>query len=158
MSPAPQTNVMASQETDGYLAASNRIAPSRVIVLDVELELETGEVRARQGLQAQVVEVVVGVVQAEDSEVLGRLEDAGDGQASLGRVMDRGRGGAAKKALDVHVPARIEDVERLNQHSRSLPGWTASCGDRSASRSSVSGFGSSLPNTICGEQRGRHSS
>ncbi len=58
-----------------------------------------------------MVKVVVGVVKAEGGEVLGRLEDAGDREAGLGGVMDRGRGGAAGEALHVHVPARVEDME-----------------------------------------------
>ncbi len=48
----------------------------RVIVVDVELQLEAREVGARQVLQAQVIEVVVGVPQAQHGEILGGLEDA----------------------------------------------------------------------------------
>jgi len=88
-------------------------AVKRVVVLGVELEHEAREVGARQGLQAQVVEVVVGVAQAQHGEILGGLEDAGDRRAGLGGVGDGGRSGAAGEALDVHGPAGVEDMEGL---------------------------------------------
>ncbi len=62
-------------------------------------------------LEAQVVEVVVGVVEAEDGEILSGLEDAGDGDTRGGSVVQRGCCGAAGEALDMHVPARVEDLE-----------------------------------------------
>jgi hypothetical protein len=57
--------------------------------------------------QAQVVEVVVGVVEAQDCRILGSLEDAGDGDARLSGVMDGGGGGATGEALDLHGPALL---------------------------------------------------
>ena len=78
-----------------------------------------------------MVEAVVGVVEAQDGEILGDLEDPRNRQASLGRVMDRGRRRAAGEALDVHFPARVEDDERFCGHRRALssanqiPMWCA---------------------------------
>ncbi len=57
--------------------------------------------------------VEVGVVEGEDREVLGGLENAGDRHTGLRRVVDRRGGGAPAEALDVHVPAPVEDVERF---------------------------------------------
>jgi len=69
-------------------------------------------VRGR-GLQAQVVEVVVGVVEAQHGEIFGRLENAGDREAGLRGVVAGGRRRPAGEALDVHGPAGIEDLEGL---------------------------------------------
>ena len=69
-------------------------------------------VRGR-GLQAQVVEVVVGREELDVGEVLGRLENAGDREAGLRGVVEGGRGGPAGEALNVHGPAGIEDLEGL---------------------------------------------
>jgi hypothetical protein len=44
-----------------------------------------------------------------------RLEDAGDGQAGLGGVVDGSRGGAAGETLDVHGPAGIKYAEPLRR-------------------------------------------
>src|SRR5581483_1670328 len=93
-----------------------RGAVERVVLFEIEFELEAGAVGARQRLEAEVIEVVVGVVQAEDGEILGRLEDAGDGDAGLGGIVERDGGGPAGEALDVHVPVRVEDVEWLSGH------------------------------------------
>ena len=57
--------------------------------------------------------MVVGVVQAEDGEILGGQEDTGDGDAGLAGVVDRGGRAAAGEALDVRVPARVEKIGRL---------------------------------------------
>ena len=51
--------------------------------------------------------VEVGVVEGEDGEILGGLEDAGDRDARLSGVIDGGGGGAAGEALDVHGPALL---------------------------------------------------
>jgi len=97
-----------------------------VVVLDVELELEAGEVRPRQGLQAQVVEVVVGVEEAQDGEIFGRLEDPRDRDTRGGGVVKRCRRGLPGEALYVHVTARVEHVERFGSHK---------CGECKAARS-----------------------
>ena len=102
-------------------------AVERVVVLDVEFEFQAGEVRSRQVLQAQVVEVVVGVVEAEDGEILGGLEDAGDGDTRGCGVVQRGRRGAAGEALDMHVPARVEDPEGFCSHRNAHA--LGKCGD-----------------------------
>jgi len=70
----------------------------------------------RQRFQSQVVEVVAGVVEAEDGEILGRLKDGGDRDAGLGGVMDWGPGSTPGEALDVEVSARVEDVKCLRSY------------------------------------------
>ncbi len=87
-----------------------------VNVLDVEREAQAGGVRPRQVLHAQVVEVVVGIVEAEDREIFRRLEDAGEGQAALARIVHGGRRSAAGEALYVHVPAWVENAEEFDTH------------------------------------------
>ena len=67
--------------------------------------------RHREQLQAQVVVVVVGAEELDVSEVLGRLEDAGDPEARLGGVVVRGGRRAAGEALKLDVSARVEDVK-----------------------------------------------
>lgn len=64
-------------------------------------------------LQAQVVEVVVSVPPAQDREILGGLEDAGDGYTGLGSVVHRGGRATPREALRLEVPARVEDVKRF---------------------------------------------
>ena len=81
-------------------------AVERVVVLDIERQRQAGEVRPRQVLQAQVVEVIVGVVEAQDREVFGGLKDAGDGHTRRGRIVDRGRRAAPGEALQLEVAAR----------------------------------------------------
>ena len=88
----------------------------RVVVLDIERQGEAGEIRARQVPQAQVVVVIVRVVQAEDREVFCRLEDAGDGHTCRGRIVERRRGGATGEALRLEVPARVEDRKSFCGH------------------------------------------
>ncbi|MEK7754146.1 MAG: hypothetical protein AAB654_19635 [Acidobacteriota bacterium] len=78
-----------------------------MVVLDVELQLEAGEVGLQQLLQAQVVEVVVGIVETEQREIVGRPEDARDRQAGRGGVTDGGRPTAAPEALHLLLPARV---------------------------------------------------
>jgi hypothetical protein len=89
----------------------------RLLILNVELELQAGEIGLRQVLQPQVVEVIVGVVEAEDGEIFGGLADAGDRQAGFGRVMDGGRRGTAGETLHVHAPARVENVKRFRRQN-----------------------------------------
>ena len=91
-------------------------AVERVVVLDIELERQAGEVRPRQVLLAQVIEVVIGVIEAQDREVFGGLEDAGDGHTCRGRIVDRGRRAPPGEALQLKVTARIEDSERFGSH------------------------------------------
>ncbi len=78
------------------------------------------KVCSRQVLEAQVVEAVVGVVEAEDGEVLGRLEDAGDLEAGLGGVVNRGGCGATGEALKLEGAAGVEEEEVIRRHV-SLP-------------------------------------
>ncbi len=79
-----------------------------------------------------MVEVIVGVVKAEDGEVLDRLEDRREGQAGLGGVTDRSRGGAAGEALDVHRRAGVEDVQRLRGNNPNPGvGWRFGAADGS---------------------------
>jgi hypothetical protein len=56
-----------------------------------------------------VVEVVVGREELDVGEVLGRLEDAGDLEAGLGGVVERGGRGAAGEALKLDRAAGIEE-------------------------------------------------
>lgn len=70
-------------------------AVESVVVLDIERQREAGEIRPRQVLQAQVVEVIESVVEAQDREVFGGLEDAGNGHTRRGRIVDRGHRAAA---------------------------------------------------------------
>ena len=91
-------------------------AIERVVVIDIELQRQAGEVRPRQVLLAQVIEVVIGVVEAQDREVFGGLEDAGDGHTCRGRIVDRGRRAAPGEALQLEVAARIEDPEGFGSH------------------------------------------
>jgi len=62
-------------------------------------EGQPGEVRHRERLQAQVVEVVAGREELDVGEVLGGLEDAGDLEAGLGGVVERGGRRTAGEAL-----------------------------------------------------------
>ena len=86
-------------------------AVERLVVLDVELQFQAGEIGLRQVLQPEVVEVVVSVPPAQHREVLCSLEDPRDGDTRLRGVVDRGGRGAPGEALQLEVPARVEDVE-----------------------------------------------
>lgn len=74
-------------------------AVERLVVLDVELQFQAGEIGPLQVLQPQVVEVVVGVPPAQDREIFGSLEDPRDGHTGVGGVVDRGGRGAPGEAL-----------------------------------------------------------
>ncbi len=91
-------------------------AIERVVVINIELQRQAGEVRTRQVLLAQVIEEVIGVVEAQDSEVFGGLEDAGDGHTCRGRVVDRGRRAPPGEALQLEVAAGIEDAKGFCSH------------------------------------------
>lgn len=72
-------------------------AVERMVVINIELQRQAGEVRPRQVLLPEVVEVIVGVVKPEHREVFGGLEDAGDGHTCRGPIVERGRRGAPVK-------------------------------------------------------------
>ncbi len=91
-------------------------AVERVVVLDIELQDQPGEIRPRQVPLAQVVEVIVRVVKAQDREVLCGLEDAGDGHTCRGRIVDRGGRGATSESLQLKVAAWIENTKRFRRH------------------------------------------
>jgi hypothetical protein len=77
--------------------------------LHVVLEGQPGEIRHRERLQAQVVEVVVGRKEFDVGEIFGRLEDARDLEAGLGGIVKRGRGRAAGEALELDGAAGVEE-------------------------------------------------
>lgn len=93
-------------------------AVERVVVLDIERQRQAGEVRPRQVLQAQVVEVIVGVVQAQDRGVFGGLENARDRHTGRGGVVERCSRGAPGEALQLEVPPGIEDAKRFSSHGK----------------------------------------
>jgi hypothetical protein len=88
--------------------------------LHVELERDAREIRHRQRLQAQVVVVIVGAEELDVREVLGRLEDAGNVEAGLSCVADRGGRRAAGVSLQLDGPAGIEHVEGFGGHEIGL--------------------------------------
>lgn len=88
----------------------------RVVVLDIELQDQAGEIRPRQVLLAQVVEVIEGIVEPEHSEVFCGLEDTGDGHTSGGCIVKRGRRATPREALQLEVAARIEEAEGFRSH------------------------------------------
>ena len=92
-------------------------AVEHVVVLDIERQRQAGEVPPRQMLLAQVVEVIVRVVKPEHREVLCGLEDAGDGHTCRGRIVERGRRGAASEALQLEVAPGVEEAEGFRCHS-----------------------------------------
>jgi hypothetical protein len=67
-------------------------------------------------LLAQVIEVVIGVVEAQDREVFCGLKDAGDGHACRGSIVERGRRAATGEALQLEVAAGIEKAKRFSSH------------------------------------------
>jgi hypothetical protein len=77
--------------------------------LHVVLEGQPGEVRHRERLEAQVVEVVVGREEFDVGEVFGRLEDARDLEAGLGGIVERGGRRAAGEALELDRAAGVEE-------------------------------------------------
>ena len=88
-------------------------AVERLVVLDVEFQLQAGEIGLGEVLQPQVVEVVVGVPPAQNREVLSSLEDSGDRHTGLRGVVERGGRAAPSEALQLEVATRVEDVEQL---------------------------------------------
>src|ERR1035437_8341517 len=88
----------------------------RLVVLDVELQFQAREIGLRQVLQPEVVEVVVSIPPPQYREVLRSLEDPRDGYTGLRGVVDRGGRSAPGEALQLEVPARIEDVEGFRCH------------------------------------------
>jgi len=68
-----------------------------MVVLDVELQFRAGEIGLRQVLQPEVVEVVVSVPPAQNSEVLRSLDDPRNGQTGLRGIVDRGGCGAGRR-------------------------------------------------------------
>jgi hypothetical protein len=95
-------------------------ALKRVVVFDIEFELQPREIGPRQVAATQVVEVVVSVPPAEHREVVGRLEDARDGDAGFGGVVHGGGRRAASEPLRLEVPAGIEDVDWFKGHAKIL--------------------------------------
>jgi hypothetical protein len=87
----------------------------RVVVLDVELQLQPGEAPPRQMLEARLVEEVVGAVEPQNRESLGRQEDPRDGDTRPGGVVDRGGGGAPGEALQLEVAAGAENMKRFGR-------------------------------------------
>jgi hypothetical protein len=85
----------------------------RLVVFDVELQFQAGEIGLRQVLQAQMVVIVVSVPEAQHREVLRSLKDPGDRDPGLGGVVERSGSGAPCEALQLEVAARVEDVERI---------------------------------------------
>jgi len=103
-------------------------AVERLVVLDVEFQLQAGEIGLRQVLQPDVVEVVVSAPPAQHGEVLCCLEDPRNGYAGLRGIVERGGRGAPGEALQLEVPARVEDVECFGAH-RVAVGGTGSLAD-----------------------------
>jgi hypothetical protein len=64
-------------------------------------------------VQAQATEVVVGHFKAQSHEILGRLEDPGDGHTRLRGIVDRGGRAAPGEPMQLEVTAGVEDVERF---------------------------------------------
>jgi hypothetical protein len=79
--------------------------------LHVVLKRQPGEIRHRERLHAQVIEVVVSREELDVGEVLGRLEDAGDLEAGLSGVVERGGRRAAGEALELDRAAGVEEEE-----------------------------------------------
>ena len=79
--------------------------------LHVVLKRQPGKIRHRERLHAQVIEVVVSREELDVGEVLGRLEDAGDLEAGLSGVVERGGRRAAGEALELDRAAGVEEEE-----------------------------------------------
>ena len=125
MSPAAVTKVIESQATLGNFGASKRMAPSSAWSYSMSNWSTRPERSVRgRGLQAQVIEVVVGVVEAQHGEILGRLENAGDGQAGLSGFVAGGRRCTPGEALDGQGVTGIEKEERFRHK----------CGERNATQ------------------------
>src|ERR1039457_4087164 len=117
LSPAPVTNVMASQETDGYLAASRRIAPSSVW----SYSMSNSSLRPERSVfgrcfRRRWLKIVVSVPPPQHREIFGGLKDARDGDTRRRGGGGRGGRAPAREALQLEVAARVEDPEGFYSH------------------------------------------
>jgi hypothetical protein len=91
-------------------------AVERLVVLDIEFELQPGKVGSGKVFAPQVTVIVVSVPPAQDREVVGSLKNARNRYARLGRVVHRGRCATTGEALRLEIPPRVEDIDSFTAH------------------------------------------
>ena len=86
--------------------------------LDIEVELQPGDIAIRQVRESRVAEGIVLLEQQHDREIALVAEDAGDVEAGVGRAPQGSRRAIGVKALEVHGPVGLELVDRVHDCGR----------------------------------------